>query len=338
MLKNPSKGRRRLAIFIDGANFQKATYDALGIQVNFKALLELLTQNDILVRAYYYTGEFDSDSIEHYVHLNEGIYHPDTLRSEMRSRLRKDRRFHRFLNRNGYYVVTKGVRVFRDPDGSTAVKANVDIEIAIDMMMLADRVDKMILVSGDSDFSPLVHAVAQKGVRVAVMTTQNYRAQSNGYRGSDLLIDAADEYIAIERVRSKIERNDRMSENEISQLGGSTMHGLIEEKHAGRGFGFVGTEDGKRIFFHLRDLDPIVRFEEISEGDEVYFELRPQRDERQPYARAMAVRFEAEPSDGCYDENSVFKPYEEDGEHEEIGQEINTEISQEISQEDIIPR
>ncbi|MEZ4633017.1 MAG: NYN domain-containing protein [Deinococcales bacterium] len=285
---NKSSGRR-IAIFIDGANFQKATYEALGIQVDFKSLLKTLAGNDILIRAYYYTGEFDNDSIEHYVKLINP-HNPDTLYSEMKARLQKDKRFHRFLNRNGYNVVTKGVRVFREADGVVSVKANVDIDIAIGMLTIADRVDKMVLVSGDSDFVPLIEAVAAKGVRVAVVTTQNYNAQAGGYRGSDLLIDAADEYIAIENIRGRIERHDKLSEEEIQELSRQTLHGIIDEKMAGRGFGFILTDDGKKVFFHLSDLEASLQFENLQEGDEVYFEIYAERDERQPYARAKSVR------------------------------------------------
>lgn len=285
-----SHALQRIAIFIDGANFQKATYDALGFQIDFRELLKAFTGEDgSLVRAYYYTGEFDADSIEHYINLHNPLQ-PESMHQEMRARLQKDRGFHRWLNRNGYNVVTKGVRVFKNADGEIAVKANVDIELAVDMLTIADRVDKVVLVSGDGDFVPLIEAVAAKGVRVVVVSTQNRRAQANGYRASDLLIDAADEYIAIEKLRSRIERNDRMSEEEIYELAGQILQGVVEEKKADRGFGFLRTEDGKKIFFHLNDLHENLHFEDLEEDDEVCFELRNEKDDRQPYARAKDVR------------------------------------------------
>ena len=280
---------QRVAIFIDGANFQKATYDGLGFQVDFRGLLRGLTEGGSLVRAYYYTGEFDTDAVEHYINLHD-TDDPDLMRREMRTRLHKDRGFHRWLNRNGYKVVTKGVRVFKDADGEVSIKANVDIELAVDMLTIAERVDRVVLVSGDGDFVPLVERVASKGVRVVVVSTQNRRAQANGYRASDLLIDAADEYISIEKIRNAIERNDRISDEELRDLAGQTLSGSIEEKKADRGFGFIRTDDGKKIFFHLNDLQAPLRFEDIAEEDDILFELREDRDERQPYGRARDVR------------------------------------------------
>ena len=60
----------RLAVFIDGWNFKYATYDAFGIQVDFVKLLDYLTRRSILIRAYYYTGEWTTDSIDQYVKLS----------------------------------------------------------------------------------------------------------------------------------------------------------------------------------------------------------------------------------------------------------------------------
>jgi uncharacterized LabA/DUF88 family protein len=47
----------------------------------------------------------------------------------------------------------------------------MDIEIAVDMLELADKVDHVVLFSGDSDFRRLVEAVQRKGVRVSVVSS-----------------------------------------------------------------------------------------------------------------------------------------------------------------------
>lgn len=119
----------------------------------------------------------------------------------------RDLKFLRFLNRNGYKVVTKPMKVYRDyTTGEVAIKADLDVELAIDMLKLADKVDKCILASGDGDFVPVVNEVAAKGVRVTVLATQSPDAAKRGYRASDELIDAADEFIDIVTIRREIER------------------------------------------------------------------------------------------------------------------------------------
>ncbi|MDA0270999.1 MAG: NYN domain-containing protein, partial [Chloroflexi bacterium] len=81
-----------------------------------------------------------------------------------------------------YRIVTKPLKRFAD--GS--IKGNFDVEMAIDMILMADRVDIMAIVSGDADFARAVEAVQQKGVRVEVVafggsTSVEMRALADHY-------------------------------------------------------------------------------------------------------------------------------------------------------------
>jgi uncharacterized LabA/DUF88 family protein len=204
---------QRVAIFIDGWNFRYATYESFGLRVDYTKLLRHFSESAILVRAYFYTGEWEDSAISRYVRLSN-TPDPVTKQREMEQQRDGERAFWRFLNRNGYRVVRKPVRVMspdeEDPDRPPRMKADLDLELAIDMLTLADRVDRIILVSGDGDFVPLVDAVAKRGVRVAVVSTQAEEAFRNArYRASDELLDAADEFIPIEAIRRFIEREAR---------------------------------------------------------------------------------------------------------------------------------
>ncbi|MET0395832.1 MAG: NYN domain-containing protein [Longimicrobiaceae bacterium] len=204
---------QRVAIFIDGWNFRYATYESFGLRVDYTKLLRHFSESAILVRAYFYTGEWEDSAISRYVRLSNSP-DPVTKQREMEQQRDGERAFWRFLNRNGYRVVRKPVRVMspdeEDPDRPPRMKADLDLELAIDMLTLADRVDRIILVSGDGDFVPLVDAVAKRGVRVAVVSTQAEEAFRNArYRASDELLDAADEFIPIEAIRRFIEREAR---------------------------------------------------------------------------------------------------------------------------------
>jgi uncharacterized LabA/DUF88 family protein len=203
----------RVAIFIDGWNFAKATYEGLGIRVDFKRLLATLTAERTLLRAYYYTGEWTEEGYSlpqnlRRVRLVDGaVVNIDPTENE-RKRIQQQG-FIRMLNRNGYQVVRKPVKVFAD--GNT--KADLDIELAIDMLTLADRCDRMILVSGDSDFVPVVRAVGQRGVRIHVIASQSPYAYNTTIdhprpfpaRASDDLLDIADEFTDIKDLVSEIE-------------------------------------------------------------------------------------------------------------------------------------
>ena len=76
-----------------------------------------------------------------------------------------------WLDYNGYSVVTKATKEFVDQTGRRKVKGNMDIELAVDAMEIAEHIDQMVLFSGDGDFRSLVEAVQRRGVRVTVVST-----------------------------------------------------------------------------------------------------------------------------------------------------------------------
>ena len=90
------------------------------------------------------------------------------------------RNFHDFLRRHNYKVVSKDIRKY----GDGKVKANLDIELVVDMMKTARNLDIAIVVSGDGDFAPAIRAVQEMGVRVEVISFR-------GNTSSDL-IEVAD--------------------------------------------------------------------------------------------------------------------------------------------------
>jgi uncharacterized LabA/DUF88 family protein len=206
-------GAERVAIFIDGWDFAKATYEGLGIRVDFKRLLARLTGGRILVRARYYIGEWTDDSFGLLQNLRRArvvdgvVYQTDPAEAE-RKRIQQQG-FIRMLSRNGYQVVREPVRVFAD--GET--KADLDIDLAIDMLSLTDRCDRMILVSGDPTFAPILKSVAMRGVRVEVVSSQmpfayNTTAEHPRLfpaRASDELLEAADEFTELKDLASEIE-------------------------------------------------------------------------------------------------------------------------------------
>jgi len=206
-------GAERVAIFIDGWDFARATYEGLGIRVDFRRLLARLTGDRILVRARYYIGEWSEDSYGLLQNLRrarvvDGALHQTDPAEAERKRLQQQG-FIRMLSRNGYQVVREPVRVFAD--GET--KADLDVDLAIDMLTLADRCDRMVLVSGDPTFAKVVRSVVARGVRVEIVSSQipfafNTTAEHPRpfpARASDDLLEAADEFTELKDLASEIE-------------------------------------------------------------------------------------------------------------------------------------
>jgi uncharacterized LabA/DUF88 family protein len=134
----------RVGLFIDGANLH-ATARALGFDIDYRRLLTDFQKRGTLVRASYYTAIIEDQ--------------------EYSIRPLID-----WLNYNGYTVVTKPTKEFIDASGRRKVKGSMAIELAVDAMELTERIDQMVLFSGDGDFRALVAAV-QRRVRVTVVST-----------------------------------------------------------------------------------------------------------------------------------------------------------------------
>jgi uncharacterized LabA/DUF88 family protein len=118
----------RTALFIDGVNLY-STAKALGFDIDYKRLLKEFQSHGTLVRAFYYTA-----------------VHEDQEFSAVRPLLD-------WLAYNGFTVVTKPAKEFTDPNGHRKVKGNLDIELAVNAMELAEHLDQIVLFSGDGDFA-----------------------------------------------------------------------------------------------------------------------------------------------------------------------------------------
>ena len=168
----------RIALFIDGANLY-ATAKSLGFDVDYKRLLKEFQSRGKLIRAYYYTALVEDQEYSSIRPLVD------------------------WLDYNGYSVVTKPTKEFVNSLGRRKVKGNMDIELAVDAMEMADHLDQIVLFSGDGDFRSLVEALQRKGVRVSVVSTN----ATQPAMVADELRRQADEFIDIIHLAAKIGRD-----------------------------------------------------------------------------------------------------------------------------------
>lgn len=227
--------RPRLALFVDGWNFKHTTFDGFGMWVDWEKLLKHFSRDAFLIRALYYTGFWTPGAIDAYVQGTQPE-NPDEARQGLEETRGKEYQFHRWLNRNGYTVVSKPIKV-QTSNGRVIPKANLDIEIAVDMLALADRTDKQVLFSGDGDFAPLVRAVCAHGVRVAVVHTQSEEALNRGRRASTELLDAADQFIDIKDIFDHIVRGPKPAAHPVEpdwpEVPKDILELEVEELHDG---------------------------------------------------------------------------------------------------------
>jgi uncharacterized LabA/DUF88 family protein len=169
----------RTALFIDGANFF-ATAKSLGFDVDYKRLIELFRQRCMLIRALYYTA------------LPE-----DQEFSSIRPLID-------WLDYNGFSMVTKPTREFTDAGGRRKIKGNMDVELTVDAMRLANNLDHIVLFTGDGDFRALVEALQEQGKRVSVIST----LQSQPPMIADELRRQADQFIDLANLERQIGRQE----------------------------------------------------------------------------------------------------------------------------------
>lgn len=177
----PFYKEERIALFIDGSNFFSAAR-GLGVEIDYRKLLDVFRNRGRLIRAYYYTavaGQDDSFS--------------------------PVRKLVDWLDYNGFRVVTKPAREYFDAHGRRRIKGDMDVDIAVDMLEMAPHIDHMVLFSGDGDFRRLVVALQAKGVRVSIVSTM----ETTPSMVSDELRRAADNFFELKDMLNLVARPPR---------------------------------------------------------------------------------------------------------------------------------
>ena len=169
--------QERIGLFIDGANLYAAAR-SLGFDIDYKRLREEFEGKARFIRALYYTALIEDQE-----------YSPIRPLVD-------------WLDYNGYTLVTKPTKEFTDSMGRRKVKGDMDIEIAVDMMELADVLDHIVLFSGDGDFRRVIEAVQRKGVLVTVVST----IRSQPPMIADELRRQADNFIELQDIEPVIAR------------------------------------------------------------------------------------------------------------------------------------
>jgi len=168
----------KIALLIDGANLY-STSKTLGFDIDYKRLLKEFQSRGTLLRAIYYTAIIE-----------------DQEYSSIRPLID-------WLDYNGYTVVTKATKEYIDASGRRKVRGNMDIELAVDALELAEHVDQIVLFSGDGDFRSLVEALQRRGVRVTVVSTISTQPPLI----ADELRRQADVFTDLMELKSKIGRD-----------------------------------------------------------------------------------------------------------------------------------
>jgi uncharacterized LabA/DUF88 family protein len=169
--------RSKIALFIDGANLH-STARALGFEIDFKRLLQAFEGRGTLLRAFYYATILED---QEYCSVRPLVD---------------------WLDYNGYTVVTKPAKEFTDDTGRRKIKGNIEVELTVGAMNIAEHVDEIVLFSGDGNFRSMVAALQRRGIKTTIVST----ILSAPPMVADELRRQADEFIDLRALEPKLSR------------------------------------------------------------------------------------------------------------------------------------
>lgn len=157
----------RTAIFIDGSNLW-ATAQALGFRIDFRKFMDKLSKRCYLAAINYYTA------------VQEDANGHQNIRG-----------FIDILSHQGYRVIEKKAKTYHSETLGPITKGNMDVDMACDMLDIGPYVDRVVMVTGDCDFLPVVERLHRIGRRITVISTIKTRPAMC----SEELLKAVDDFV-----------------------------------------------------------------------------------------------------------------------------------------------
>ncbi len=156
----------KTGIYVDAENIKMSG----GYGMRYDVLVELAgSEGSVMLRANSYLAE-DRERTKRDTDYRQKVYS-----------------YHDILRQCGFKIIKKYVKRYRDEEGNVTTKANADMDLAIDALLQARNLDRIILLTGDGDFIRLVIALQNMGCRVEVIGFHNV---------SNELKEVADSYLS----------------------------------------------------------------------------------------------------------------------------------------------
>ncbi len=171
--------------FIDASNLFYGGVKSLGWKIDYQKLLNYLKEKYSMSRALYFGGveirNFEFNYLE-----NETVpiyelekYLVDVIKNKANKlneaellligRHLQRVRFYLKLKEFGYELHLKPVKLYEQEDGTTKRKANCDVEMTFYLMKEKDNFDRVIILSGDGDFLPVLKHLKNQGKEIIIL-------------------------------------------------------------------------------------------------------------------------------------------------------------------------
>ena len=171
--------------FIDASNLFYGGEKSLGWKIDYRRLLIYLKDKYKISKALYFGGveihDFNFDYLKNETvpierlekYLTKIINERGDKMSEamllLLNRHLQRIRFYLKLEKFGYELHLKPVKLYEQDDGTTKRKANCDVDMTFYLMKEKDSFDKVVILSGDGDFLPILKYLKEKGKEIIVL-------------------------------------------------------------------------------------------------------------------------------------------------------------------------
>lgn len=147
-----SRSHTKVGVYVDGSNISLNG----GYGMRYDVLREFVTRDGADV-----------------MRLNAYLSYDPRRAEEDEAYRRGQHNFHSSLRDMGFKVIQKHVRWYTDESGQSYSKSNVDLDMAVELLLQSENLDRVLLATGDGDFVQVVRALQNKGCRVEVVAFKN---------------------------------------------------------------------------------------------------------------------------------------------------------------------
>jgi uncharacterized LabA/DUF88 family protein len=202
--------------FVDAANLFYGGKKSLGWSIDHEKLHLYLKERYNASRIYYFGGveiyNFPFDYLAHDTvpikeveqHLIQYIKDKNQYLTDARltliDRHLKRIRFYNKVEQFGFHLVLKPIKTYEDDDGNTKRKANCDVDMAFYLMRERDEFERVIVLSGDGDFLPVLKHLKEAGKEVLILARAPRTAK-------EIKRFAAERFMDFEYLRERLKRD-----------------------------------------------------------------------------------------------------------------------------------
>lgn len=167
-----AKDDKKTIVFIDASNYHYGLRK-LGWEIDYKKFETWFQKSYIIVDMYFYGGIHSQKSFFD-SHPKYKEYPKGTQYFLLKEYRKGKERFFKVLRKKGYKVYEKLIgSIYDDTAGEYKLKCNCDVELTMDALLRMNDYERIVLCSGDGDFTRLIKYLKYKLKHTVIISVGN---------------------------------------------------------------------------------------------------------------------------------------------------------------------